>query len=462
MSSAFSQIDEKGALTGGPDAHALEAPVPSRLLKAKEFAAVLGIDLRHLRRLQKLGHVAPIKRPGSCRIVGYSLEEVARIVTSRVKAGKGYDREVADEFGYGPFLAAVTAAAELEQTRSSPQRFGELNAMGALAPHVKAAITPFFDFPRKPGYKPETFAAAAHGIATGLKKHWGTDSEFYFDDLDVSQKLTVEGHHQYAYALKALSALKVIPVVSLGRTAHNDAVAQLKRKGGIASTTVAVRVEQPDFEDFGASEDEIGSDLSEIFQRFDAVDLILDCRLCTGMDASETALQIANFAHQFAALYPVRRVVVTGSSLPASIGEIVKSNSTEIIRRHELSIITAAREHCELDIVPGDYATVSPFYSDKEFDPRILQKVTAPRLIYSFDHSHYVDRGVSLSTGGQRQYHGMTKDLCSQGFFRKGYSFGEAYFTEKSKGIGNNATNATVVKPSVVAHITYMVMGAKL
>lgn len=126
MSSAFSQIDEKGALTGGPDAHALEAPVPSRLLKAKEFAAVLGIDLRHLRRLQKLGHVAPIKRPGSCRIVGYSLEEVARIVTSRVKAGKGYDREVADEFGYGPFLAAVTAAAELEQTRSSPQRFGEL------------------------------------------------------------------------------------------------------------------------------------------------------------------------------------------------------------------------------------------------------------------------------------------------------------------------------------------------
>ncbi len=126
MSSAFNQIDEKGALTRGPDAHALEAPVPSRILKAKEFAAVLGIDSRHLRRLQKLGHVAPIKRPGSCRIVGYSLEEVARLVTSRVRAGKGYDRAVADEFGYGQFLAAVTTAAESEELGSSAECFGQM------------------------------------------------------------------------------------------------------------------------------------------------------------------------------------------------------------------------------------------------------------------------------------------------------------------------------------------------
>lgn len=83
-------------------------------------------------------------------------------------------------------------------------------------------------------------------------------------------------------------------------------------------------------------------------------------------------------------------------------------------------------------------------------------------MIYSFDHSHYVSRGISLDTGGQEQYLDMTKELCNQTFFRRGYSAGEAYFAEKSRGIGSNATNATVVKPSVVAHITYMVMGAKL
>jgi hypothetical protein len=36
------------------------------------------------------------------------------------------------------------------------------------------------------------------------------------------------------------------------------------------------------------------------------------------------------------------------------------------------------------------------------------------------------------------------------------------YFSAKSQGIGKRAMNGTVVKPSVVAHITYMVLGAKL
>lgn len=343
-------------------------------------------------------------------------------------------------------------------------KLGELNAVGVLAPNVKSAIIPFFDFPRrKPDYKAESFASAARGIASGLKKHWGTDGEFYFDDLDIGQKFAVEGLHQYAYVLKALEDfdLKVIPVIALDRPAHNDAVARLKREGGIASATVAFRAEQADFEDFDAKKDEIDYDLAAAVKEFETIDLILDCRLCTGLAASETAQQIAEFTRKFATLYPVRRVIVAGSSIPASIGEVVKSDSTEIISRHELLIIGKARDLCELDIIPGDYATVSPFYSDKEFDPRILQKVTAPRLIYSFNHSHYVDRGVSLSTGGQRQYLGMTKTLCAQDFFRSGYSAGEDYFAQKSQGIGRNATNATVVKPSVVAHITYMVMGAK-
>ena len=36
-------------------------------------------------------------------------------------------------------------------------------------------------------------------LVTGLKKHWGTGSEFYCDDLDISQTLSVKGEHNYAY-----------------------------------------------------------------------------------------------------------------------------------------------------------------------------------------------------------------------------------------------------------------------
>lgn len=341
---------------------------------------------------------------------------------------------------------------------------GEFTAMSELAPNVKQAICPFFDFPRKKeDYDSETYANTSQSIATSLKKHWGSDAEFYFDDLDVNQSLTLKGEHQYAYVLKALQGLQVVPVVALDRIKHNDAVAQLRRDGEIASATVAFRAEQGDFEDFAASEDQIDYDLAPVFKAFETIDLILDCRLCTGKNVSETSQQIAAFAQKFCAAYDnVRRVIVTGSSIPRSLGEIVKSTITKVVARSELAILAKARGLTVIDLVSGDYATVSPFYSDADFEPELFPKVTSPRLIYSFDDSHYIARGSSLASGGYGQYFGLTKQLCGQAFFRPGYSRGEDYFSEKSRRRGKNATNATVVKPSIVAHITYMVLGAKL
>lgn len=338
---------------------------------------------------------------------------------------------------------------------------GELTAMGELSPNVKKRICPLFDFPRKkPDYNAVGYAETTESIATGLKKHWGGDAEFYFDDLDIAQTLKVEDEHQYAFVLRTLKNLQVIPVVALDRIKHNSVVTKLKRDGVIASATVAFRAEQGDFEDFDEKEDQIDYDLAAVFEEFDAIDLILDCRLCTGMNVPETAQQIAAFAQKFCAVYGnVRRVIVSGSSIPASLGELVKPNSTETVVRRELAIISKVRELAAVDVLGGDYATVSPFYSDADFEPWLFPKVTAPRLIYTFDHSHYVARGVSLESGGQEQYVGLTKALCGKAFFRgRGYSTGEDYFDDKRRCIGKRATNGTVVKPSVVAHIAYMAL----
>jgi hypothetical protein len=340
---------------------------------------------------------------------------------------------------------------------------GELTAMGELAPEVKQAICPFFDFPRKkPDYNAEAYTMTTHSIVTSLKKHWGADAEFYFDDLDIAQTLMVGGEHQYADVLRALKELQVIPVVALDRIKHNSAVARLKRDNEIASGTVAFRAEQDYFEDFDVNEDQIDYDLANVFKEFEMIDLILDCRLCTGMKVSETAQQLAAFAQKFCGAYDkVRRVIVTGSSIPASLSEVVESAATEVLTRRELAILTKARGLTSIELVGGDYATVSPFYSDADFAPELFPKITSPRLIYSFNNSHYITRGSSLASGGYDQYVGLTKQLCGQDFFRKGYSTGDAYFYEKSKGIGGRAMNNTVVKPSVVAHIAYMALGAK-
>ncbi len=234
-------------------------------------------------------------------------------------------------------------------------------------------------------------------------------------------------------------------------------------EGNIASSIVAFRAVQDDFEDFELNKDEIEDDLAGVFAEFDEIDLILDCRVCSSMDVTLAAQQIAAFARKFCKSYDVRRVIVTGSSIPASLGDLVKPNRAEIVTRRELAIISKARDLADQDLVAGDYATVSPFYSDADFDPRLFQKVTAPRLIYAFNHSYYIARGVSLESGGQTQYIGLTKALCGQVYFRgRGYSTGEDYFDDKRMRIGNNATNGTVVTPSVVAHITYMVLDAKV
>jgi len=67
-----------------------------------------------------------------------------------------------------------------------------------------------------------------------------------------------------------------------------------------------------------------------------------------------------------------------------------------------------------------------------------------------------------MKANGAKQYFGMAKRLCSQSFFRgKTYSSGDAYLEEKSRGQGSNCAPNTVIKPSVVAHISYMVLDAK-
>ncbi|MEO5715192.1 MAG: hypothetical protein ABIT37_17060 [Luteolibacter sp.] len=339
---------------------------------------------------------------------------------------------------------------------------GELTAMGELTREVKEAICPFFDFPRKI-YDSETYANTAQSIATSLKKHWGSETEFYFDDLDIDQKLTVKGEHQYAYVLKSLQDLQIIPVVALDRIDHNHAVAQLKCAGEIASTTVAFRAEKGDFEDFDNSEDQIDYDLAVVFKEFESIDLILDCRLCTGTNVSDTGEQIAAFARKFCAAYDkVRRVIVTGSSIPPSSRDVLKTNSNCIVPRLELAIISKARDLSDVDLVAGDYSTVSPFYADTDLDPKIMQKVMTARLAYTYQGFHYFIRGSSVgSDDGFEQYFGLASTLCGQSFFRgPDYSFGDRYLHEKSRRVGKNCTPGSVIKPSVVAHITYMVLEA--
>jgi len=335
---------------------------------------------------------------------------------------------------------------------------GEVNAIGALDADVRAAICPFFDLPKKEGLTADEFKGMVAKADRALGKHMPDLAEFYFDTHDISDALFIDGIQNYRYLLEYLSEWPVIPVVGLDRDPSRiDAVKELKGEGKIASAHLALRLSFEDFESYGAVEDEIAA-LAPIFELFEDLDLVFDCRICDGADPGKASKAIVKFSKQFCAEYQVRRVVVTGSSIPSSISTLLKVRTDLVIDRMELAIFQrVSPDHDHTALVFGDYATVSPDYADVSLPPEMLQTMMTPRFIYTMKGRHFIIRGGRIK-GDYGQYFGMAKTLCGKSFFRgKGFSPGDTYLEEKGRGLGSYCTPAAVIKPTVNAHITYMV-----
>lgn len=339
---------------------------------------------------------------------------------------------------------------------------GEVNAISNLEAAVRSAICPFFDYPKKTGgFTADQFKASVFKTTRGITNHLLDLPEFYFDNYDIEDGLVIDGEHNYRYLLQNLAAWPVIPVVGVDRSPDRlNAVATLKDDGAIKSNHVAFRLTAEDFEKFSVIEDDIENDLEPIFMRFEAIDLVFDCRVCGNADADKTSKAILDFSKKFCAKYTVRRVVVTGSSIPASIGEVLKVQTECLLPRVELAIFgKVAVKHGHVALVFGDYATVSPDYSDVNIPPEMMLNVMTPKFTYTVKGHHYFIRGAGIKANGRGQYFTMAKRLCNKNFFRGAtYSFGDGYLDQKSRNLGSNCMPATVIKPTVNAHISYMVL----
>ena len=256
---------------------------------------------------------------------------------------------------------------------------GELTAMAELAPAGEAGDLPILRLPaQEANYDRVIYVASAKVIVTSLKKHWGADAEFYFDDFDIDQKLTVKGEHQYAYLLKALQgAASDLPSCSRPHKTQRCR-AQLKRDDEIASGSPWPSAPtNSDFEDFDDSEDQIDYDLANVFKQFEAIDLILDCRRCTGMDVPGNLA--ANRQPSGNSATPTKGPPRDHPRFFHSrfLGDVV-TEQFEAVARRELAILPK-RATFPVEMVGGDYATVSPLLLGCRFRPESFQKVTGPR-----------------------------------------------------------------------------------
>lgn len=340
----------------------------------------------------------------------------------------------------------------------------EIISLGVLDSDVKEQIIPFFDAPQIKKSQPEEdrriFKKKTNDLSKSVKKHLGGYNEIYADNFDIDD-IEIDGEHSYSYFLKSFTEHTVIPVVGIDRTPeYVDVVKALREGGTLESTVIALRFTPEDFLAYDVVFDEISDLLGGVIGVFTNVDLIFDCRVCTKSDSGDIGGNIVLFANAFRLNYSVRHIIVTGSSIPASIKDVLDTDSEASITRNEIAIYNRVAANMDRNIIFGDYATVSPLYSDVTLMPEMMQSVMTPKFIYSHGNEHFFIRGKSLKKHGYGQYFSLAKILCSREFFRgASYSFGDRYLDEKSNSIGSNGQPGAVIKPLVNAHISYMVKG---
>jgi hypothetical protein len=338
----------------------------------------------------------------------------------------------------------------------------EIRALGSLSADVSSQVIPFFDSPKKripddktveDVFKKDTLAAAK-----SAKKHLSSYDEFYVDNFDIDD-LIIDEEHSYTFFLKCFDEHPVIPVVGIDRTPeYIQAIIDLKNSGQLSSDILAFRITAEDFVDYSIVSLEIEDQLENLFSLFDEIDLIFDCRVCSNLNASDISTQTEAFASAFRTDYQsLRKTILTGSTIPASVKEILSTDSDAMVTRNEIAIYLVTSGNGS-NFVFGDYTVISPEFSDVQLMPEMMQNVMAPKFIYSTHDRHYFIRGKSLKPHGYGQYFDLADTLCSHFFFRgEAYSEGDQYLYEKSQGLGNNCTPSALVKPLIISHITYMI-----
>ncbi|MFZ6774832.1 beta family protein [Undibacterium sp. SXout7W] len=341
-------------------------------------------------------------------------------------------------------------------------KVNEVGALNELADDLKATIVPFFDLPRKKeGMTAEEFCALTEKSARSVERNLSDFGAFYLDNFDIEDTVKVNGTDNYQFVIDRFCKTNFIPVIGLDRTfARNQLVFDAKKSGQINANQIALRLQAEDIEEFALVQSEILDLFNLGSGLFEQWILIIDNRVCIEIDAGKRAAQLLSFVPACLKAIPFDEVVVTGSSIPASIGDVIGTNSEGVHERQELSIFQPVIEKIRNGKISfGDYTIVSPLYSDIDIPPEALRNVTAPKIAYSYGKVHYIFRGGQLSSHprGNLQYNDLAERLVSMEFYRTPpYSFGDHYLNEKANGRGKGVTPSSILKPTINAHITYM------
>ena len=282
---------------------------------------------------------------------------------------------------------------------------------------------------------------------------------FYIDNFDIDDRILIGGDDNYSYVLDTFSSANIIPVVGIDRSARrNKAVLDAKINGKILTNIVTLRISYEDIVSYALVKSEIVSLVGQLASQFEVFHLVIDNRVCHNIDSEERSGLILAFLHEISVDIEFDKIIVTGSSVTASIRDLLPTNSYVTISRVEVEIFNKVSKVLP-DVIIGDYTVVSPNYSDVKVQSELMRKVTSPKISYCYDHNLHIKRGAALDghPRGDMQYNDLSAELIKESFFRSAkYSFGDKYIADKAIDVLKGATPSSILKPLINAHITYM------
>lgn len=331
-----------------------------------------------------------------------------------------------------------------------------------LSSPLKKITYPFLDLPKKDAMSELAFLAMIAKAKTTFHRHLKEFPAVFLDNYDIDDSITVAGAENYSAVIDSFGdCTAFVPVVALDRTqSRNDLVFQAKAAGRIAGNTIAIRLQAEDIQSFALVEAELVALQAQGAGLFDFWILIIDNRVCLNVNESVRSTQINRFLTLAAGKINISTVIIAGSSIPASISELMKVLSEVHHPRPELSIyrqVASAAPHPSIHL--GDYTVVSPLYSDINIPAEAMQNVIAAKTIYTHGDFHYIIRGGALKTHarGRLQYNDIAGHITAQPFYRGlHYSYGDLFLHEKAQHLGKGVTPGSILKPTINSHITFM------
>ncbi|TBV72279.1 beta family protein [Pseudoxanthomonas winnipegensis] len=346
-------------------------------------------------------------------------------------------------------------------------KVNECGALRELPADIYPKIVPFFDLPHKKERDLPGLDKLIIDSSKKMKKMAERIPQFFLDMYDIPDSLASQGIGIFSSVAIAFQGQNFIPVAGLDRSqAYISSIFLSQSSGLLKSKTLAIRLVEDDFQSYSACKSDIDTLVANARSAgFEDFVLVLDMRICVSKSPNILASTLLNFIGGVTQTPLFKQIIITGSSITAMIVQIVPTETTQTVNRFELQTFNLINSLPEDLISFGDYTIVSPDYSELDLPKELLPNITAPKLCYSYDDVHYIDRGGALKTHkfGNRQYNNMAATLIKQPFFRKtGYSFGEDFLIQKAQGLGKSVMPSSILKPTICAHMTYMVRDHRL